>query len=1086
MEKEIYYGSGLSREDYGQDKVLLKDFEALESDWKELFRWVMSAGREIDFYDEQKEKKGAVSDLWYNHIFTVLIEIVQKDVDSYKTSFIQGRGTSSQQFYTGKLNRRIREWMARIEKYLQSGWQTGQNVEKNPSIQAAQMIKKRLNDSLSTTLDKENRLNRVMSMENREYYEMLSAIGDIKKHAGYYVGMIEKNGDMDAGLALLLTFIRNYSTIVQSFNHKFSGIHSFYLKDILHVAGREITPDRTYVVVNPKPSVQPLLLPAGTRFKAGTGKDGKELMYKTESAETITGLKISQVNSSWLEKANSRVKAVCKQAVDFANPATHTRLLPHGISHTCAGYDGGWQIESAIFLLREGKRKVSIQMLLTPESASYLHSIDFSTGHTGEAFSLWISCEEGWISKEPQLRGENSGLTFEFTLDDQDKATTACITEVHGAATRFPVVKILAGTKNCPYEWASRIEFYSIRLTTEVEGIRTFNLYNELGEADPTQPFYPFGTQSQKGAWFTFGTDEWGGKYLEEVRLEGIWNKLPQTENGFAGVYKEYQQTPAITNESFKINIQRKENGRWTDCGDTLKPLFQTTEGRLDETAEITLVLPSMYGQRNNLFRVVLQEPAIGFGMDVYRELFAETMMYNSRQKESKRRNIPMMPVTPVLSDMELSYKACLQVNMDNYIDNTFIRLSRLMAFPDSMTVPVMKNEPQPVIFPLESDSALYIGFNNMPERSPVKMYFDMVFVSQHTSMDKPPCLVFDYMDHHHHQWIPLSGESVKAEHTHGLTQSGYIEILMPDKVQEDSPDLQTVFWLRIRISGDAGACLSIRCIYLNCLGVVAETGDGMPLPVGSIQKLQEDSPGIESIIQPFSGFGGCPAETAAQSAVRQGGRIANRNRAVTPSDYEQMVLERFHDVKKVCCIPRWGERTAPEVVIIPFPDVDENTRFPATPSWKLAEIEKFISTFTSPFVHLRVINPTYQTVDIECTAVLKENVSDQGIVSGRMTRRIREYYAWWQEKGLLPNLGQRYSYKELHTRLANDEGINELCTLTVNDETLDDIDVDATDKYFLGDTPWSIIVPGKITIKLLRGKADVEKGKIGSSFKIG
>lgn len=1084
MAKEAYYGNGISREQYQQDKAILDRFEAIESDWKELFRWVMSVGSNIGSYTEQNRNEEGISDLWKNHVFTTLIDIIQTNVEGYKTSFIHGRGTTCQKDYTDDLESKIREWINRIEKYLQSMWQTGQNIEQNPAGQAAQTIKKRLEESLKPSSNIEKQTNRVMRTENMPYYKMLSSVDHIKVNAEYYIGMIEKGGDMDVGLSLLLTFIRNYSSIAEGFNRKFSALPEFYFNNILQVSGRKSIQDRTYVVVTPKPSFDGFTLPKGTKFRAGTKEDGQELIYKTDKQEYISPMKIAKVNSYYLQTENEQVVALYKQPIEITNPAICQDLFSRDSKYSF--YNCGWQLESEILVLNEGLRKVRIHFTLTPESIVKLREKSFSLKDSDDAFSVWISSEQGWICKEHKMLFESGQLIFEFTIDKKQKALLPCSIDIHGAATTYPSVRILADNKNCPYDWATQISFESVGIDVDVEAIQNFELYNEQGQVDSTQPVYLFGTEGLKGAWFMFGNKEIIGKDLTTLSIKGLWNKLPQTANGYTDIYKDYPYTPAITNESFKVMTQWKNNGQWINCEDGPQPLFQITGNKPNERAEVTFNLSQCSDQNSGLFRVTLQEPAIGFGMEKYRELFAETMIYNSRQKENRQKKILSSPVIPLLSDIELSYKSRGRIDMISYNENSFIRLSRVTTLPEEGLSVIEGNKSQPLLPSLDSEHTLHIGLVNALGQSRIKIYFDLVFIMRdillgETTSDNPPQLEFDYMKDRN--WVSLSYESIKAENTCGFTQSGHIEISLPQKIEQDSHSL---FWLRVRVIGDIRLCLAVRSIHLNCLSVVAENGEGVSILAGTITKFQQDNAHIESIVQPFSGFGGRPAETSAQSAIRQSSRISNRNRVVTPSDYEQFILEQFRDIKKVFCIPQSTNGTSQNVNIIAFSDSGDNAKYPTTPAWKLTEIKKFLSAYSSPFSRIRVINPCYEPVKVECTAILKPGVQDKGVVTERMSRRIREYYAWWQQKGLLPDLGRQYSYKEVHSILANDVDVDELQKLTVNDKWIDDVGVEIEDLCFSGNTPWSVIVLGKISITLLSEKKDIEKGKIGSSFIIG
>ena len=153
-------------------------------------------------------------------------------------------------------------------------------------------------------------------------------------------------------------------------------------------------------------------------------------------------------------------------------------------------------------------------------------------------------------------------------------------------------------------------------------------------------------------------------------------------------------------------------------------------------------------------------------------------------------------------------------------------------------------------------------------------------------------------------EWHPITIESVFAEETLGLTQSGFIEIKLPEKISSSHMDKQGRAWIRAAVTGDLSSCLAVRGIRTNCIRLISQNGDGTPLPAGTIQGIKEPDERIESVTQPLSGFGGKPAETATRVAVRQTSRISNRHRALMIKDYEHLVLEFFPEVDKIQCIP--------------------------------------------------------------------------------------------------------------------------------------------------------------------------------------
>ena len=674
-------------------------------------------------------------------------------------------------------------------------------------------------------------------------------------------------------------------------------------------------------------------------------------------------------------------------------------------------------------------------------------------------------------------------LNFEFTIVETEFPLSPCSLEIHQYTSTYPCVRILTHNENCPYDWGKTIEFNQIRVDVEVEGIRHFNLYNELGEIDSAQSFYPFGTQAERGNWFMFSHNEISKKTIKELSLKGVWSKLPQVAEGYTGIYKNYAQEPPLTNESFQIKVEYQKNEKWYPCPDTVLPLFTEQEGGLKEEAEISFrmtdengvpvaehtYLPYTASDRgtNLLFRVTLNAPAIGFGMEAYRRLFADVMIYNSSRKEKEQKEIPLAPLVPLLSDMELTYKATWNSDDDKADPAHLVRITDFQEFEECPLVSV--DTPLPFLEDLANERNLYLKFEGMRSDKKIYMYVDLsyikkdMFLSDGSFIGDSPSLVLDYRKDG--RWIALQPEYVLLEATYGFTQNGFMELFIPEEIQNVS-----FFWLRARLKGNSGPYPAIRNIYLNCLKVVAENGDGTSLPVETIQKMQIEDPRVGSIFQPLPGFGGKVKEGAAEVSIRQSARIAHRNRAVTPKDYERMVLEQFPDILKVHCLSSMctGDR---DVYVVVFSYTDGNP-YPTTPTWKLAEIRNWLSTRISPFVSLKVCNPYYQKVDIMCEAILQRDSEDEGEIRRRMTGQIRDYFALWLQTGELPELGKKYSYKELHTRLANDPDVLHLVALTVNgiQPDVQATDINAEDQSIPDEhTPiGTVLIPCDIQIVLL------------------
>lgn len=268
-EKTTYEQKGTLREECMQDTAMPDGFRPLESDWRELLRWLMSVSGNLPYYDRTDKENGRLSSLWENHVLTVLVDILQKDVCGYVDSFVDGRGTSAQTEYTNDLKDKFTGWACRLGKYID---RSRSQATESPAVEVAGQLLEQLEKAVPrNTEPRPKSFFTPLNDMNRPYYGMLGTVADIQKKGGEYITRIEQSGDLDASLALLLTFVRNYCGIAERFNARFCSWAEFYRRNILHDTPKTAVQDSTLIVIDPdrKKITETFPLPKGTKFTAG-------------------------------------------------------------------------------------------------------------------------------------------------------------------------------------------------------------------------------------------------------------------------------------------------------------------------------------------------------------------------------------------------------------------------------------------------------------------------------------------------------------------------------------------------------------------------------------------------------------------------------------------------------------------------------------------------------------------------------------------------------------------------------------------------------------------------------------------------
>lgn len=1076
-EKTTYELKGTFREDCMKDTATLDGFTPLESDWRELFRWLMSVRGDVHYYDRNDKQNGYLPSLWENHVLTVLVEILQKDIDGYVDSFVDGHGTSSRQSYLDRLRMAFGNWMSRLESFVHTN--TGTSAD-SPAVAVAEQLIGRMRDALSQ--DSEYLSASVSHTDDTSlpYYGLLGAVQDIQRKGDEYISLIESGGDLDASLSLLLTFVRNYCGIADRFNTRFEGWADFYRKNILHDTPKGAVQDSTLVVVEPdREHVSGTFpLPKGTRFLAGQNAEGSDLLYATTDKAYIVPAQIRAVHSLFCKEGILHITPSQNEEPDNAYPLFDTN------NPAAVASEYGWLLTSCSLVLSEGKRTVYVSIHLDRTDETAKPDLSFLDGNA-TAFLLQMSGNEGWLPMTYNLKHDNSAysLRFTFTMDEGMDAPVACTEEVHGITTEYPALRILFADIRPTGTLPADLCIKEITINTEVAGIRNFTLIGESGQADPSQPFYPFGPMGERGSRLIFGHEEAAMKEITSVTLKGAWMKLP--EKGFKAIYKDYGLGTAIDDDSFKVCGKWQDGSGWHDCTGFPQPMFRKDgEGKLSEEAVFELMpmtkaangLMPYRHDSNGFYSIVLSDPETGFGMNAYYRRFSEVMMHNGREKEKNHKPVPEQPQVPMLCDMTFGYRSEETLCPDG--NGSLYRFTDLFGYEECGQT----KGGQPLFIPEMASPSLLVGMDNMGDTNRVRLYFDLRYATQGWEPvgRQFPCKPEISRYAGNGIWQKTDDEDVLCEETEGLTRSGFIEVKASAAKNADN------LWLKISFKGDAlPENMILDGIYPNCLRVTALDGDGTPLPARTIAAPVKEDRRILAVFQPVTGSGGKPAETAADAEIRQRIRISTRNRAVYGANYEEMILERFPEIEKACCIPASGNDGTVLIAVFPKP---EKRKYPFLPGWKLAEIENYMKRHVSPFVKIQVVNPEYEPLSVTFRAVLKEDTRDPGTVKRRIARRIRVFLMTWYMDGTLPDFGVRYSCDALLSRIVNDECIGELFSLEIGTksgqyritEALRDKDI-----YLSAASEYGVLYIGHLAVELAESNTGIEQARIGRDFMI-
>lgn len=175
-------------------------------------------------------------------------------------------------------------------------------------------------------------------------------------------------------------------------------------------------------------------------------------------------------------------------------------------------------------------------------------------------------------------------------------------------------------------------------------------------------------------------------------------------------------------------------------------------------------------------------------------------------------------------------------------------------------------------------------------------------------------------------------------------------------------------------------------------------------LPAENISKLMTRITQVKSVSQPFNSFGGKPIESDDTYYRRVSERLRHKNRAITLSDYEHLILQEFPEVFRVKCLNHTNNAansflSPGDVTLIVVPDIINKNVFdiyePRVSKATLNKIQNYISNLNSMHVETTVINPEYEKVIVKLSVKFYAEY-DENFYKKQLNEDISKFLSPW------------------------------------------------------------------------------------------
>ncbi|NGF76669.1 hypothetical protein G5B10_12345 [Fluviicola sp. SGL-29] len=857
----------------------------------------------------------------------------------------------------------------------------------------------------------------------------------------YHAGLSE--GETEPSWSVLINFIENLNKTAEQFNLRWQEYPEWYLRSVLGVQPLPVIGDKVWVVFENN-GQEPVVIPENTRFKVSREKNKTYYYQLTEEAEVhnvrLEKLFLLHFNKDKRPATDSPfIKSIRLNELELQND----QITTYKNKDTTIGI----RISSPLLVLREGVRTVKVTFY--PRNDQWNDQVSENSTLTS-AFKLYISTETGWEHiPEYMVKKERGKLKVLFTLPDSFPALTPCSYEVHSFQSAYPALNVCLNLDSDDYVNASleMIQLSHIKLRSEVKNVTNLQIYNELGKIDNSKPFVPFGMTTERGAWFTVGNYEINIKPTKTVTLNFEWEQLPEHPSGLKGHYSDYQKN--IANHSFELAVNYLSDFQWKPVrGRTKFPLFASEKGTdllattssigpidVEKMATITIDEQEYnysLQSRNGFLNFSLSNPEMGFGESVYRRIFTEQMLKNARKKNKYPSIQP--PVQPVLKRISLNYEAEEIIDIRTHSDESRSSVSAIIPLDE---IAVSGHDvPETVSFiPEMQERNLLLALSNVQENMLLTLFFD-VYANEHEDLQQDSIRrqrekirhVRLYIGNPHY-WERMPLSFTRKDETIALLISGCMQMQLPETLSPQLFDSNGLLWIRIGYNDvDDVNFPDIKAVYTNAaqlemilpeyeqedLIVNCETGD-----------LTEDVliPGLNKIrrITPF--YDGRSGEDAHKKLMRMAEYAAHKGRAVTPRDYERLIIQAFPEIAKAkCIVNRKGSDATLHIVVLPEKNMADRKIHPLTPPHLLFNIERYIRNLASSYVkEITILNPVYEEIIIRCRIELKGYFS----VKRRklLAQRINEFIAPWRYMDQLPLFGYAVNLEKMHDAIIKEFG---------------------------------------------------------------
>ena len=298
--------------------------------------------------------------------------------------------------------------------------------------------------------------------------------------------------------------------------------------------------------------------------------------------------------------------------------------------------------------------------------------------------------------------------------------------------------------------------------------------------------------------------------------------------------------------------------------------------------------------------------------------------------------------------------------------------------------------------------SSLFIAFSDMDlDRGQLSLFIRVSRWVKDPGRVRWYCLRGD-------QWCKFGESRILRDTTCGLSQDGTVVLDYQEMLQVGGGGLMDGYvWIKAECSNaNCKEVVGIRSRAIELMYSPSSKGagpGGAALPAGTISKAMTSVAGLKQITQPYDGLLGKQAESPAMFRRRVAETLRHKGRAWTTWDYESLILDTLPEVAYAKCLPSCDEEGRPSpgvVTMVVIPEVYENDLEPAASVRLINKVTEKLKEVCSPFVALRIVEPSYKRIKVTASIVLRKGCNDPVRYEALTNDALMDYLRSWKGFG--------------------------------------------------------------------------------------